>query len=71
MRITADHAPASAPGDLHWDHVGDVVEVADEVLAAELLRHPGFRLVPPEPVSETVPARKNGRQQADPVLIEE
>lgn len=46
--LIAKASPGSAPGDLHWEKAGDVVEVSDPHLAAELLRRPEFSEVAPE-----------------------
>lgn len=58
--------PGSAPGGLEWHTAEDIVEVEDDILAAELLEIPdaGFVTVPaPEPD----PARNTaGGEQQEP-----
>ncbi len=61
----ADHAPAWAPGGLHWPDRESVVEVTDPGLVNDLAAIHGFREVPaPAPEAEDKPARKPRAAQA-------
>lgn len=49
--------PGSAPGGHVWSHPGDVIEMLDEKLAAEIVRikDAGFSLVHPEAEAQSKP----------------